>query len=139
MLISLAVTKLTSIVTPYFSAVGPPCDPEPAGGFFSFPTWWKYLGGHQDPYGNCVPTADFTQGLEPIWAIALAIADMLLRIAGIIAVGYIIFAGYVYVRSVGSSEKTAAAKSKLTNAIVGLIIVLLASAMVTFVGSRLGG
>lgn len=108
-------------------------------GFFDFPTWYKFLDSETDQYGACVPKVDLSNGLEPIWLIALALVDILLRVAGLMAVGYIIFGGYVYIRSAGNPEKASAAQDKITNAIIGLVLVFIAVAAVTFLGEKLGG
>jgi hypothetical protein len=52
---------------------------------------------------------------------------------GIIAVGLIIYAGWLWMTSEGNEEKVGQAKKILTNAIVGLIIILSAFAIVSFI------
>lgn len=54
-------------------------------------------------------------------------------VAGILAVIMIVLAGTRYITSGGSQEKVASAKSTLTYAIIGLIIVALAQVLVQFV------
>ena len=60
-------------------------------------------------------------------------ADGLFRIAGIISTGFIVWAGFQYMISQGNSAKVAAAKNTLTNAIIGLIVILLAVGITNFV------
>ena len=67
-----------------------------------------------------------------IWTVVLNISDGLFRIAGVIATGFIVWAGFQYMISQGNSEKVAAAKTTLTNAIVGLIITILAVGITNF-------
>lgn len=119
-------------------APGVTCDlKEGSGGsFFGLPNWWEYLKGKGDLVGNCSPDFKFPQD---IWAIALAGIDILLFIAGIIAVVMIIVAGVTYITSMGSSEKAVSARKRITNALIGLGVVLIASAVVSSVGKSFGG
>jgi hypothetical protein len=100
--------------------------------------WYEYL--ETDQYCN---VRDFnvlggTSGSDFI-LIALALVDNLLRIAGFVAIGYIIFGGVLYITSQGSPDQTSKAQSTIINAIVGLVIAVVAVAAVTFLGNRLGG
>jgi hypothetical protein len=69
--------------------------------------------------------------------IALAIVDDLLRIAGLVAVIFIIYASIKYVISQGSPDETSQAKSTLINALVGLAVALVAVGLISFLGSQL--
>jgi arginine exporter protein ArgO len=55
-----------------------------------------------------------------------------------LAVFFIIFAGVSYMLAEGNPEKAAAARKRLINAVVGLVIVMVAIVMVSFVGNTLG-
>ncbi|MFZ5392340.1 MAG: pilin [Patescibacteria group bacterium] len=48
----------------------------------------------------------------------------LLSIAGFLAVGYIIYGGYILVSSAGNEQQVQTGKKALTNAIIGFIIAL---------------
>lgn len=104
--------------------------------FFGIPHWWQYLKGEPDPLGKCVPKVNFP---NDIWAIALALIDILLTVAGIVAVVMVIIAGVSYITSMGSPDKATSARKRITNALIGLGIVLIASAVVSFIGKSLGG
>lgn len=71
--------------------------------------------------------------------IALAVIDDLLRIAGIVAVAFIIYAGFRYVTSQGSPDETSKAQSTILNALIGLAIAMIAVALVSYIGNKLGG
>lgn len=103
------------------------------GTFFGFPHWWQYLGGDNSS-GSCTPALN---SLNDIWAIGIAVLDMLLYLAGIVAVISIIIAGITYVTSVGNSEKTTGARRRIVNSLVGLAIVVSASVLVSFIGNKL--
>lgn len=115
-----------------------PCNPNEGvqNSFFGFPRWWKYINsGRLDGLGNCTPTVTFPDGL---WAIGFAVIDMLLYLGGIIAVIMIIVAGVSYMTAGGNGEKAAAARKKVLNAIMGLIIIFISTVVVSFIGNRLG-
>lgn len=117
------------------------CDPNkdnPSNPFFGFPHWWKYIhSGKGDALGACMPVLDFSKGPNEILAIVLAIIDMLLRLAGLIAVISIIIAGIGYITAAGSSDKITASRKRIVNSIIGLAVALVASAAVAFIGNRL--
>jgi hypothetical protein len=121
-----------------FAAVTSNCDPNkdnPNNSFFGFPHWWRYIStGQKDIFGHCTPAIDFPNG---IWAIALAIVDMLLYLAGIVAIVSIIVAGIMYLNTRGDVQKAVSARNRLVNSLVGLAIVATAIALVTFLGDKL--
>jgi hypothetical protein len=105
-----------------------------------FVPWYKYLPTEQ-VNGKCTPifpknnnkaSYDVQKGLP---LILIAIIELLLKISGLIAVGFIIFGGIKYITSQGSPEGINGAKRTITNAIVGLIIALFASGLVQFIGN----
>ena len=113
----------------------------PNNSFFGLVPWYHYLP--KGDFQNCnlvnfsfIPTAT-TQSDIPL--ILLAIVDDLLRIAGIVAVGYIIYGGFQYVGSQGSPDKTARAQNTVTDALIGLAIAIVAISAVSFIANKLGG
>lgn len=118
-----------------------PNDPKfnPDNSFFNFPHWWQYItNGQIDSTvtpARCTPVVDFPNGL---WAIAFAVIDILLYLAGIVAVVAIIIAGISFITSQGNVEKTTAARRRIVNSLIGLAIVLIASLIVGFVGNEIG-
>jgi len=110
-----------------------------SGSFFGLHSWWYYLP-QSDFSNSCKDIVSFNvlQGSE-IPLILMAIVDDLLRIAGIVAVAFVIYGGIQYISSQGNAEKTARAQSTVLNALTGLAITLIAVAFVAFVGNRLGG
>lgn len=98
--------------------------------FFEFPTWYEYLPTNPP---DCVPRLT---GLNDIWLIVLALTSILLRIAILAAIGYTLFAGIKYASSRGNPDKLQSAKNTLFDAITGLVIVVVAAAVVGFVAGR---
>ena len=72
-------------------------------------------------------------------AILLAVIDDLLRIAGIVAVAFVIVGSFQFVTSQGNPEQTTKARSTLINALIGAAIAMVAIGFVSFVGASLGG
>ena len=70
--------------------------------------------------------------------IGLAILDDLIRIAALVAVGFVIYGGIQYVTSQGSPDQTKQAQQTIINALIGLVLAILASSIVAFIGNRLG-
>lgn len=102
--------------------------------FFGLPHWWQYLKGERDSLNQCVLTFTFPGDLL---AVGLAIVDMLLRVAGLVAIVSIIIAGVAYITAGGQVEKTASARKRIYNALIGLAIVAIASGVVAFIGNKL--
>jgi len=75
---------------------------------------------------------------DGLWSIGLAIIDMLLYVAGIVAVISIIIAGVSYITAAGSSDQITSARKRIVNSLLGLAIVLIASALVSFIGNAIG-
>lgn len=117
---------------------GQACDPTKVKEypFFGFPHWWKYITkGEYDGLGHCIPKVNMPDGL---WGIGLAVIDMLLYVAGIVAVISIIIAGISYITAAGSPDQITSARKRIVNSLLGLAIVLVASALVSFICNAIG-
>jgi hypothetical protein len=121
-------------------AIGDKCNPDGGGGFFGFPTWYKYLGGMQeyaDPINEAgLKCAPKISNINDIWLIALAATDILLRVAVIAAIIYVMIGGFKYVTSRANPDKTAAAKNTIVDGLVGLVIAIVATAVLSFIAGR---
>lgn len=62
-----------------------------------------------------------------VWKIVLNVLTDAFMVAGYVAVGFVVFGGYKYLMSGGEPSKVAQGKQTITNAIVGLIIAMLAT------------
>ena len=113
--------------------------------FLGFPTWYKYLDVTLVD-GRCEVTGPPTPSdpTDPIdWKlasgrVALAVVEILLRIATLVSLGYVIYGGFRYITSQGEPDSTKSARQTIMNALIGLVIALLSTAIVAFVGSELG-
>ena len=69
----------------------------------------------------------------------LFLVNLALGVVGILSVAFIIYGGFQYVASRGDEEQAETGRKTLTNAIIGLVIVILSYAMVTVVMHALEG
>lgn len=91
--------------------------------FLAFPTWYRGLAESKDGGCHIKSPGDANGGIQGfIWTIVLNVLDIMLRAIGFLAVGFIIYGGFKYITSTGSSDGMAKAKSTIQNAIIGLII-----------------
>lgn len=98
--------------------------------FLTFPAWHRGLFKDVD----CQIVIN---KLSDVWTIIANIADILIHVAGLLAVVFIIYGGIRYITSQGEPENLQSAKKILTNAIVGLILAILASTIVGFIAGSL--
>jgi hypothetical protein len=117
-------------LTNFIFAAAPCAKPK----FFFLVPWYQYLDLSQDSIGKCTPNFHFP---GDIWLVGLAIIQMLLSLAGFVAVISIIIAGFEYLTTQGNAEKGVAARKRIINALVGLAIVLIATGLVSFIGNTL--
>jgi hypothetical protein len=115
--------------------------------FFGIPPWYEYIKGsvaQKTLNGQTfcdVHVSLFTGGhldLSVVSLVLLALLDMALRLGALVAVGFIIFAGIQYATAQGEPDKAKRALGTIINALVGLGITIVAAAVVSFLGGRLG-
>jgi hypothetical protein len=102
------------------------------GSFFGFPTWYKYL----PDASSCSPRLT---GINDIWLIMLAIAEILLRVAVIVAIAFVLIGGFKYITSQGNPDKTSQAKKTVVDGLIGVVIAIVATAVISFIASRFQG
>lgn len=123
------------------------CTVAPAKGSISgaiFTPWYKYIG--DDSSGKCeakLPTkrTDCASGQKTctdlkkgITLIIIAVIELLTRVSAIVAVIFIVYGAYQYIMSQGEPQNLSNAKSTITNAITGLILIVLAISIIQFLG-----
>jgi len=105
------------------------------GRFLTFPTWYRGLtivDGDNDTC-NIVSPADETGLSKFIWGIILNIIEILSQLAAYVTVGMILYGGFQYLTSAGGAEGMKKGKTTITNAIIGLIMSLVAVAAVNLI------
>jgi len=124
---------ITNLITT-FSLASQACEKP----FFGLKTWFHYL--EVEPPNCNIKKFDFlpANGQSDLLLVGVALIDNLLRIAGLVAIGYIIYGGILYVTSQGSADQTAKAQNTIQNALIGLVIAVIAVAVVSFIGNRIG-
>jgi len=121
--------------------------PCPITYFLGIPPWYKYLvssGRMVANNGICEVVGGFKWQagggkVSDIVLIIMGVLDILLRVAGLVAVGFIIYGAIQYITSDGEPSKSKDAQSTIINALIGLIIALIATTTVGFLGSKLSG
>jgi hypothetical protein len=89
-------------------------------------------------------TADFskaTDGKSAIVTLANNAISLILLIIGIVAVFYLIFAGFQYLTAGGDADKVKKARAGIVNAVIGIVIILSAFLIVRFavsIGNTVG-
>jgi len=118
--------------------------------FFGLPTWYKYLEFENqnceikikeriveyDSKGRVKKVKDQIS-FTAIWLILFAVVEIMLRLAGFLAFVFVLMGGFKYVLSQGNPEKTANALQTIKNALIGVIIAIVASQLVSFLVGRL--
>jgi hypothetical protein len=108
--------------------------------FLGLPTWYKYLDAEEDASGRCSPQlTEDSEGnqINSVLPIGLAVLEAMIRLAGIIAVVMIFVSGFKYITSQGNPDAAAGARKTAINALIGLVIVVLSTSIISFVGSSL--
>jgi len=106
----------------------------------------EYKRPVRDAEGNITTEAQCIVNGEDIWGTTMGNADrligtiinILLYIIGILCVVFIIWGGISYTMSRGDSKKVESAKNTILYAVVGLVIALIAYALVNWVFNLLG-
>ena len=98
--------------------------PDPATGHCEFIQFKNGTGGFQ---------------LKDLSLIGLSAVDILLRLAALVAIGYIIYGGFQFITAQGEPEKVKHAQNTIFNSLIGLGIAIASIGAVAFVGKALTG
>lgn len=82
------------------------------------------------PVGD--PNSSDTNGVTAINNLYTSVLNVLLLLAGILAVLYLIWAGIMYITSAGDAERAKKGKAGIINAIIGIVIIVAAYAIIRF-------
>ncbi|PLX26245.1 hypothetical protein C0581_04830, partial [Candidatus Parcubacteria bacterium] len=103
------------------------------GGFLFFTS--SVFG--QDTFGTQVVEDEIILGSDDIRVTIVRIINTLLGLLGIIALGIVMYGGFMYMTAAGAEDKIATARKILINGTIGLVIILSAFAITRFVLNRL--
>lgn len=143
LLINSAVMLLTFATPVIVRAAEAPVDSCEKKTFLGVRPWYNYLPYEKDTKtGKCSinypkNASGEVDSSRVIILVALAMIDILMGFAGIIAFIFIIVSGFKFVLSQGDPGKEKAARESLQNAVIGLVIALVAIGVVNFVGNAL--
>jgi hypothetical protein len=112
------------------------CGEKTSLNFFSFPTWYRGLPQKSDN-GNCTLDLSGKSPFQIIMTVALNVIDILLRAIAFISVGFTIYGGFLYMTSRGNADQVTKGKRTITYALVGLVLAMVASMLVTFIVSKM--
>ncbi len=134
----LPILAVSGAITPVASAAG--CA-DKGGGITFFPSWYDGLCKGNSIISPNEMSGTGTGGKLGAWisVIALNIVGMLLYAVGYVSLGFIIFGGFKYMVSGDNSSGTAAARKTILNAVIGLVLSIMAVAIVRFVAGAVGG
>lgn len=119
---------VTATPAPAYAAKGGDCNKTT---FLTMPVWYRGVAEGTEG-GTCsIVSPTKVGGVSAfIWKIVLNIIDILLNLVAYMAVGFIIYGGFKYILAAGSSDGLTKAKTTITNAVIGLVVSLVAIAIV---------
>lgn len=104
--------------------------------FFGIPAWYKNM--QDDTCAFKAPESDGQPDVrKTVLMIALNVIQAGMVIVGYVTVFFLISGGFRYITSAGSSDGMAAAKKTITNALVGLVIAILAASIVNAIAGAI--
>lgn len=95
------------------------------------PHWYENL---QDQ--NCEVNIDLSNHPEALWQIGFNLVEILLRVGGLVALGYLIYGGFLFMTSQGEPEGMKKARSTIVNALIGVVISVAASSIVIYIAGK---
>ncbi len=117
-----------------FATAPPGCEKN----FFGLVPWYHYLNSVSPPPDCSVKDFTLLGASSDLPLIVLAVVDDLLKIAGIVAVAFVVIGAFKFVASQGDPEAKARAQSTIINALLGTAIAITAAVFVNFLGQQLG-
>ncbi len=144
MLVSLALLLNVFFTSPAQLTPAPTYFAAPANcstSFFGIPTWYKYLPDDNFE-ADCSINNKFvllgSGANSGLLLITLALVDILMRVAALVAVAFVIVGGFKYMTAQGEPGQIKSATQTVVGAVIGLVLAILAASIVAFIGGRLG-
>lgn len=99
-------------------------------GFLGFPAWYRGLTKDD---GSCdiVNPSDDLSGF--IWKVVLNVIEMAMIAIAYVTVFFILFGGFQFLTSQGAPDGMAKARTTILNAVIGLVISLVAVGIINFI------
>lgn len=106
--------------------------------FLGLKPWFAYLPASAFDAGTCnVDNFTLLGANSDLGRVVLALADDLVRIAALVAVAFVVVGGIQFVTSQGDPERAKKARQTILNAVIGVIVAIIAAALVSFIGNSL--
>ena len=139
----LALLMATTLGGAAFATVPTPVSAADCSGsniILTFPAWYRGLA-EPDGSGCRIKNPGTTQGngglTKFVWTIILNVIDMLLQLVGYVAVGFILYGGFIFMTSAGAPDAAARGRKMILSAVIGLIIAITSVAMVNLIAGGL--
>lgn len=131
-----AVLSLALVMSGVFSttALAAACKNDNA--ILGFPTWFHGLDCTDAKNGGQTVNVN---SVGKVWVIALNILQWLMIAGGYVTLYFLIWGGIKFMTAAGEPDKIKNARETITNAIIGLIIVLAAVAIVRTIQGSISG
>lgn len=113
-------------------ALATPAAAQAADGYIlTIPPWYRGLVGSD---GTVKPASGSAEDISKfVWTIGLNIADAALQVVAYVAVGFVIYGGFIFMTSGGSPERAAGGRKTIINALVALLIASFAVVIINVV------
>lgn len=96
--------------------------------FLGFPAWYRGLTN-----SSCEIMSPGNNLGGFIWKVALNVIEMAMMAVAYVAVFFILYGGFQFLTSQGSPEGSAKARTTILNAVIGLVISLVAVGIINFI------
>jgi len=92
-----------------------------------------------DMFSGMFGSSSSLAGQRTLPQLIMSVVQLMLLFAGGVAIVFIIVGGYWYITSAGNEEQSEKGRKALTNAIIGIIIIVLSYAIINVVQNTIGG
>jgi hypothetical protein len=131
---SMILLGMISINMLVVSPVSAACDNER---LLTFPAWYRGLTVKNGDSCNIKKPVGKNGVQKFIWTIILNVVEVMIQAVAYISVGYILWGGYTYIRTISNSNNVVRGRQMIQNAVIGLIISLVAVVLVSFAIERI--
>jgi len=135
--IMIAVVFVSTMVSSAAFVATPTAHAQCVDRIFMIPTWYKGL-----KVGDCAgvsPDGNNGEDLPKFLTIlVMNIVQALLVVAAYVTVFFVIKGGFGYMTSAGSPEGMTSARKTITNALIGMVIAILAASIVNAIAGAIG-
>jgi hypothetical protein len=75
----------------------------------------------------------------PLPAMIMQLVNYALGLVGVLALGFIVYGGFLYITAHGDDKQVTSAKGIIINAVIGIVVIGLAAALVNFIVKGMTG